>query len=518
MPKRSYLLSDKSSSSEISPRPSGNFIGAITLTHDSVLIASNGLNLSTDHGASWQIFTSADGIFKGAIEAVGFHKNILYLTTLYDTSVSPGATYGGGGGITFSTNFGSSWIHIAQPQDTSTTRGPVIRTQDDGSLKTLNLVRDVVIRNTGMLTDSIYTVAVKTTLDNVSFDIAATDSSIWLPCFGGVLRVAKINSDGSIGYFSQAVLPPDSLDEMRLDRDYDFVVDPVEHYNHRAFSVIASSDGIWVGTAGGINYTTDGGLSWRKFTKQNSGISGNFVVALGEQVYSENTTTFHNIWAGTNRAVSNDENNGLSVTSDSGKSWRVALQGPFINNVAFDGKIVYAATDKGLYRSKNLGLTWEKFLVIVDKITGDRTYSAEFTAVGVDTANHVLYVGNQDGLAISDDDGASWHLARAYKDPGQGGTPKSYAYPNPFSPGVAPSIVRFQFDQTGLNSSTDRVTVKIFDFAMDLVAVIAKDEPVANVFSWTGINGKGNRVANGTYVYTIEAGKKKFWGKVTVRN
>ena len=39
---------------------------------------------------------------------------------------------------------------------------------------------------------------------------------------------------------------------------------------------------VWIGTAGGINKTTDGGQSWVKFnhTNEASPISGNFVVAL----------------------------------------------------------------------------------------------------------------------------------------------------------------------------------------------------------------------------------------------
>jgi hypothetical protein len=45
-----------------------------------------------------------------------------------------------------------------------------------------------------------------------------------------------------------------------------------------------------------------------------------------------------------------------------------------------------------------------------------------------------------------------------------------------------------------------------------------EDVPLTQTLYWTGRNKKGKRVANGTYVYVIEAGKKKFWGKVTVRN
>jgi len=478
------------------------------------------LNRSVDLGETWDVFTLADGIAKGGIAAINYHRGGIFVTTIFDTSVTPRPTAGAGGGISYSTNAGLSWLKISQPRDTATSSGPVIRTQPDGSTQTFTLVRDVVIRQTGVLTDSIYTVAVKTNIDNVSFDIAVTDSSIWLPCFGGGLRVAKIASDGSIGTFTAVPLPADSLDELRLDRDYDFVVDPIEHLNHRAFAILAASNGIWAGTAGGINYSTDGGLSWKRYTHSNSGLSGNFVVALSEQIYTENATTFHVIWAATNRALGATEDDGLSYSPDSGRTWHAVLRGPFVNNIAFDGKTVYAATDEGMFRSSDFGATWESFLVIVDGRTGDRTFHPEFASVGVQQngMNRILYFGNLDGLATSTDLGQSWALHRAYREPGVNGTPNSYAYPNPFSPTIAPAVVRFQFDPTGLNSSTDRVTLRIYDFAMDPVVTVVKGVPLTQTLAWNGQNGNGKRVANGTYVYIIEAGKKKFWGKVTVRN
>ncbi len=507
--------------SVLSTRPSGNFIGSLLVHADTVYMDAGGrLNRSVDFGQSWDIFSAEDGIAKGGIAAIDHHRGGIFVTTIFDTSVSPRPTSGAGGGISYSTNGGLSWSNIVQPRDTANTTGPVIRTQPDGTKRNFDLVRDVVIRQTGILTDSIYTVAVKTNIDNVSFDIAVTDTSIWLPCFGGGLRVARITSGGAIGYFQPAPLPPDSLDEVRLDRDYDFVIDPIEHLNHRAFAVMAASNGIWAGTAGGINHSTDGGLSWKRYTHDNSGLSGNFVVALGEQIYTENATTFHVIWAATNRALGATEKDGLSYSADSGRTWHAVLRGPFVNNVAFDGKTVYAATDEGMFRSSDFGTTWETFLVIVDDRTGDRTFHPEFASVAVQDngSDRILYFGNSDGLATSTDLGQSWTLHRAYRDPGTAGTPKSYAYPNPFSPSIAPAVVRFQFDPSGLNSLSDRVTLRIYDFAMDPVITVFKDVPLNQTLYWNGVNGNGKRVANGTYVYVIEAGKKKFWGKVTVRN
>lgn len=517
---RGFKLSgEQNVNSEIVSRPAGNFIGVITAHDDTVLIDAGGrLNITTDGGVTWKLFSSADGIYKGGIQAIDYCKSAIYVTTIYDTSLSQDPTYGGGGGISVSKDFGQTWSHVVQPIDTSNTLGTITRTGPGGQLQTFQLLKDFMIRQTPYVTDTIYMVAVKSNIDNVSFDVAVTDSSIWLACFGGGLRFAKILPDGSIGGFTQAPLPPTQLDEVREDTEYSFDIDPIEHLNYRVFSVIAARDGIWAGSAGGINHSDDGGMSWKKYTVNNSSISGNFVTAIGEQIYLESGITYRNLWAATNRALGDNEENGLSVTSDSGVTWRSVLRGPFVYNVAFDGKTVYASTDEGVYRTKDLGLTWEKFLTLIDKVSGERNYSFEFPSVGIDAVNNILYFGSVDGLALSDDDGQTWTLKRAYKEPGKNGVPKSYAYPNPFSPEVVPNIVRFQFDKTGLDSVSDKATIKIYDFAMDLVATVAKNEPVTKAFSWNGLNNKGARAANGTYVYIIEAGGRKFWGKLTVRN
>ena len=513
------IANEKSELSEGSTRPSGNFIGVITVHKDTVLVEAGGkLNITTDGGVSWKVISTSDGIYKGSIQAVGYFQSKIFVTTIFDTSLSQQPTYGGGGGISISKNFGQTWTHVAQPSDTSNTLGSVTRTGPGGQPQTFEVAKDFMIRKTPFVTDTIYMVAVKSNIDNVSFDVAVTDTSIWLACFGGGLRFAKIDADGSIGYFTQAPLPPTQLDEVRADTSYSFDIDPIEHLNYRVFSVITARDGIWAGSAGGINHSTDGGMSWKKFTSTNSGISGNFITALGEQIYSENGTAYRNIWAATNRALSNSEENGLSVTSDSGASWRVALRGPFVYNVAFDGVNVYAATSDGVYRSGNLGLTWEHFLTVIDKNNGDRNYANEFPSVGIDTVHEILYFGSSDGLAVSSDNGVTWTFMRAYQEAGTNGAPKSYVYPNPFSPESLPNVVRFQFDQTGMNPATDKATIKVFDFAMDLVATVAKNESITKAFAWNGLNNNGKRVANGTYIYIIEAGSKKFWGKLTVRN
>ncbi|GEM_PF-227601 len=491
-------------------KPLANTVSVILTQMDTVYTAnSSGLSITTDRGASWYNLTGRDGIYKGGIAAMDLNRSRLYVSTIYDTLSGAYGVYGGGGGLSVTTDFGAHWCHIAQPEDT------VNRAFDSTGRYSY------IIRPNG---DTITIVCIRTSVNNLTYDIAVTDSMIWTANFAGGLRSARILPNGDIGYFTINALPSDDMTEVRADSSYNFIVGSVVNgkqvYNHTVFSVLASRTGIWAGTAGGINHSTDNGLSWKRYTQQNSGICGNFVVALAEQLYEENNTPYCNLWAATNKAIASSETDGLSFSADSGRTWRTVLRDVFVNNIAFDGKTVYAATDEGMYRSSDLGLTWEWFYTLVDARNGDQTFSKSFYTVGVQNpgSSRTLYFANLDGLGISTDNGLTWNILRAYPEPGKNSQPKSFAYPNPFSPSIDPAVTRFQFDLEGLNANTDRVTIRIYDFAMDLVATVAKDEPLTKTFFWNGRNNRGKRAANGTYIYTIEAGGKKFWGKVTVRN
>ena len=498
---------------QASPRtgtePGGNFIALITVKDDTVLIGSGGsLSITYDHANSFDIFTASDGIFKGSLQAAAYHKGVIYLTTIYDTlgSASNPPTYGGGGGLSISRDLGSSWQHVPQGIDY-------------GPFETLNnrQVKFYLTPNG----DTVRTLAVTTRVDNVSFDIAVTDTSIWMASFAGGLRRASLTMQGEVGSFFPMPIPPDNQDNSAPASYGSFIIDPLANFNHRVFSVIAASNGIWAGSAGGINHSTDGGESWTKYTAQNSAMTGNFVVAIAEQVFSEAGEDFVNIWAATNpnSIIGPGEFSGVSVTSDTGQTWRVVAQTSFVHNIAFSGKTVHVATEDGMLTSQDLGNTWVKTATVVDAVSGDRNVSPEFPAVGVDTtgAGEVLYFGSVDGLAVSTDGGNMWKILRSRPIAGQGGQKKSFAYPNPFSPTVEPNVVRFEYDKAGLGPGTT-VTVRLYDFALDLVATVTKNAPVSELITWNGRANNGKRVANGTYIYTIQAGSRQFWGKLTVRN
>jgi asparagine synthase (glutamine-hydrolysing) len=132
------------------------------------------------------------------------------------------------------------------------------------------------------------------------------------------------------------------------------------------------------------------------------------------------------------------------------------------------------------------------------------------------------FAGGPDGLAATNNEGATWQIQRGSVPAGENGESRTYAYPNPFSPFRhnqfgGDGFVRFQYQTT----KATQVTIKVFDFAMDLVAEIVSNKsrslPGNYAEIWNGKNYRGDLVANGVYFYRVElAGDGVLWGKVMV--
>jgi hypothetical protein len=417
-----------------------------------------GLARSSDGGANWVTYTTQNGLPRGGVSALAVTDSIIWVATALDSLV-PEGLLPAGGGLAYSLDRGTTWHSIRQPTPFNTV------------------------------------------IQNVTFDIALHATGVWITSFGG--SVSKSADRGS----SWVSVPPDSL-----------FLDVANNLNHRAFSVINADGVLYIGTAGGVNRSIDGGLSWTNFSHQNQAqpISGNFVVALGQQKWRSQEY----IWAATVNAEDENEFRAVSVSADGGYSWRVTLEDDFAHNFAFDDSIAYVATDRSLYKSIDFGRTWAKFLAAKDNSSGEQYLSEEFFAAGV--LNHSLFAGGPDGLAVTDNEGATWQIQRGSVPAGENGEPRTYAYPNPFSPFRHNQLggdgyVRFQYQTT----RSTQVTVKVFDFAMDLVAEIVTNKPRSAPGNyaeiWNGKNYRGDLVANGVYFYRVELeGDGVHWGKVMV--
>lgn len=448
--------------------PLGNGIVDILAIDSTVWVSSGyGLSKTQNRGNNWTIFTSQDYMAKGGVSAMtSMDDQTIWIALAYDSTIQD-ESLPVGGGLSYSSDNGQSWIHVPQPVDSL----------------------DVVDYK-----------PTTTRVQNLTYDITALDSTLWITSFGGGLRKSE-----DMGKTWQ-VVTTDGLDFSALD-----------HLNHRAFSVMTENGNVWVGTAHGISKSTDGGNTWRRFTHLNQQypISGNFVVALA---YQQATGT---VWAATIEATDTSEVRGVSKTNNGGETWEVMLEGKFPHNFGFDGETVYAACDEGLFVSNDEGESWYILPAPQDFQTDEEILTEVYYSAGVSLDNNgkTLWIGSADGLASTNDNGNSWRLHRSFQSTREAGNPNTYAYPSPFSPSRH-DYVRFQYDI----SRAGEVKIEIYDFAMDRVASFTEYEtsPLGNSqdrsAKWDGKSDDGKYAASGVYFFKVKVEGKTSWGKIVIIN
>jgi photosystem II stability/assembly factor-like uncharacterized protein len=431
-----------------------------------------GFNKTSDGGASWTSYTSNAYGGKGnsVVGMTTMGDSILWISTGYDTLVGTD-NLEVGGGLHYTRDGGDSWVYIPQPKDR----------------------RD----------ETAYS-PTTTAVQNISWDIAVLDSTIWIASWGGGLR--KSNDMGK----TWQVVTTDNLPFSALN-----------YLNHRPFALMVENGNLWVGTAEGISKSRDGGETWRRFTHQNQQypISGNFVVALAYQSYT------NTVWAATIEAVDADEVRAVSKSDNGGETWQVVLENTFPHNFAFDDSIVYVAAEEGLFVSNDGGENWYQIPPIRGKnrdlITGEEILSDNFysAAVSYESSGSRLWLGSADGLATTIDQGNSWTVHRSYVPTSAGQGPAAYAYPSPFSP-ARNGYIRFQYDI----ARAGEVVIDIYDWGMDKVATVREYEsdPGSGVpdrsAKWDGRNSRGDIVASGVYFFRVEIEGTITWGKLVVIN
>ncbi len=510
--KKGNSLIGRFSSSPVSSQTIiSNFISDIIVVgsgNDTIWFGTGkGISRTTNYGISFQNFYGTEPFGEDDVSGLAVYKNWLVVGTA--KSVLVGEEYRPiGTGIKVSSDYGITWNSYPQPMDN---------------------VTDTVIQY-GISTLR----ANPTTIDdfNLSYDIEITkknnssDSLIfWITSWAGSVR--KSTDFGAS--WQRVILPPDDLDSISpAGGPYNFYVNPADppsgNDNYKGFSVVAENDSIiYIGTAQGINKSTDRGISWRKFmfsnTGSGTGISGNFVVGLGVQKYGSNTI----IWGATNPAnplYGDNQFSSASYTSNGGLSWSNTLEpNAFIHNMGFKDSIVYVATDNGIWRSYFTppGFSWSRPSIIYDELIRDQIRTDLFYAV--DSQGDSVWVGSGDGLARTTDTLTSpwvgkWKIFRAYQN--IAATNEAYAAPNPFSPDD--EVCRIYY-KTGKTSAD--ITIKIFDFAMFPVRTVIQNaqrtSPDVIWATWDGKRDDGTQVSNGVYFYRIQIDKDEtVWGKIIV--
>ena len=379
---------------------------------------------------------------------------------------------------------------------------------------------------------------------NVTYDAAISGNYIWITSWAGGLRRYNITQK----VWERVPLPQDGDQVLNtcesasyentpsgyiLKNFYLNPRDPVDggNHNHKAFSVVAYADTVWVGTANGINrgiIGANGCVDWTHYTPSANNFSGGFVVDLAVQKYKG-----YNIIWGATVAAESGEKNGISFSIDNGDTWNSTLIGKRAYNIEVSDSIVLVASSTGLWKTLtdnplDIDKPWARYNQVKQAIklgsTGvydmDEILSDEVIGVSYDSRSYysksaIIWIGSWDGLARAmDSEGTNWKIYRANFDPD-----KVYAYPNPFSP-----YDHNQFQGSGyVHIHADVklsfvVKMDIFNFGMEPVLQKQFDRRQASTgtLKWDGKDKNGRMVDNGTYFIRLEYDQKIKWIKLIV--
>lgn len=489
-----YLLNEdgKPLSKTNSSNPLSNSITDIIAIGDTVWLGtSRGVSVSFDRGESWTNFFGTSPFGNDNVSAIAYNNGVVWVATAktvqgIDQEVPAGT------GLKYTTDNGINWTSIPQPVDNA---NDTIVVYGDNHLLAL---------------------PVTVPEQNLTFDIAFTQGTIWITSFAGGTRISTDNGQT----WQRVVLPPDFLDSVSPEDTLDFCISPIAgtfcaegNLNYRAFAVVATDDTtLYVGTANGINKSTDNGISWVKFNHQNQDepVSGNFITALAYNQFS------NEIWAATWKAEGSDEYYGVSSSSNGGESWQTFLRDERTHNFGFKNSDVIAVSDNGAFRSTNGGRSW----ILPNSIIDEQSNVSLNTTVFFSAASegNTVWLGSTDGLARLQETSpwkGTWKVYFASQP--LKAENETYAYPNPFSP--KQEQLKIKYSTGGKDAS---VTIRIYDFGMNYVKTIIQNAPRNRTLEgapefWDGRDDGGNIVPNGVYIYRIDIDSNDpFFGKIIV--
>jgi hypothetical protein len=492
-----YNLSTVHLSKTSDLNPASNSVERILVDGNNVWLGTGkGLSRSTDNGNTWTNYYGSKTFGNESVYAVKSNNGVVWASSWHlETILGQDASIGTG--IYNSTDNGESWNKIDQPMDSKT---------DTTILYGNNKLKIVPIA---------------TNVLNMVRDFGFTKNTVWIASWGGGLRKSTDNGKTWL----RVVLPPDYLNSIKPSDTLSFVASPSISNNYYVLSILTLKDTIYVGTVGGINKSTDGGVSWVKFnnTNQTKPISGNYIWSMSLNEYD------NSIWAATWLAVGKPEFYSLSSSNDGGKSWNNFLSGERVRDIGFKyygtpgnyiSADIFATTESGLFRSSNNGTTWIAAPQIKDDNSNSTINTSTFLSVKTNRRSDNstdIWIGTANGLArLNETTGfwnGSWKVFLASSN--LAATTDSYAFPNPFSPNK--TVVKIKYSTTESAS----VTIRIMDFGMNLVRTLIQNaQRSANsqqLEVWDGKDGNGRIVPNGVYFYRIDLGSgNPLFGKIMV--
>ena len=248
-------------------------------------------------------------------------------------------------------------------------------------------------------------------------------------------------------------------------------------------------------------------------------LPGDWVVGLDIQPYDTGAVLWAACRGVTDTLSWSDDSlrqrNAVGFSTDYGNTWTKVLLDTRVWNFAFDSQgTAYAAASEGLFAADPPWNVWRR-LPIVDPRTQDTIVTAS-QVFSVAVAEDVLWVGTGLGLAYRHlDADSSWNITRIFTPTAT--ADEVYAAPVPYSPVDNNGRLSIHYR---VENSAD-VTVEVYDFAMNLVRVLADDKPRAGgadyFETWDGYNGRGDMVAVGMYYFKVSysTGEQR-WGRLAI--
>ena len=295
-------------------------------------------NLPVGGNPALEVYTEEQLIIVSGVETVNF----------LNEEVSSGT------GIAWSTDNGSSWKFIPQPQDqlpeceNLTCDNPLNSPDEcecspagsgcswDVPSQTCSQIgNNIVINWGGQILSSL---AIQTTAKNVTYDVSADtiNKYIYAANWAGMLRRFKYTDENP--NWEIIPLPMDNQSSVDCGSyPASYVYNPVDpqisgnlnyggNHNHKVFSVYTEFYNdqmyVWAGTADGVNrgiINDDGCIDWIHYTTFD-GLGGNWIIDIVPQYL--NNSEFPRIWlVSWDREESTPHPNAITYTDDNGESW-----------------------------------------------------------------------------------------------------------------------------------------------------------------------------------------------------
>lgn len=487
-----------------------NGVSSIAATGDTIWI-SPALNRNIGNSAEWFKPTGIDSIDNGIgrVFSIEANRDTLF-AGLGFTSVTEVGNQPAGYGYYITVDGGETWrfseflLDRFVNQDTTFTYGGVLYNRQRIIVPEQSPPYDISFKGDVLFSANWASGLLRST------DFGLSWERVVLPPFGERLLTPERND-----YFWRDCVAIQNGSCIQEENRYNSVEDD----NLKGFAVhIDSQSRVWYGSAGGINISENAltapldSISWKNvgFSGVSDGLLARWIIEIEED------TSTGRVWMTNWTAEPNGGDSfGIVYTDDLGETFEQRLVGEKILSIEFKDGYVFAAGENGLFISPDGGDSWQKS----PQIRSANTFlkqSAEFQSVAV--ANDRVWVGTNDGIISTTDFGSTWEITRV-NFPLSGGNAydpeaksvSAYAYPNPFSPDQH-EIIRIKFDVK--NSGT--ATVRIFDFGMNLVRELESIElsPGSYEAIWDGVDGKGRKVANAPYFYSIKTSGETVNGKI----